>query len=63
MLEGEEGDVGQALRKNDEVGGDQRRAKFPQPDAERQPRSAEDMRKDAEWLAREMETDAQGVEE
>ena len=57
MLEGEEGDVGKAQREDerDREGG---RRKTVTPDADRKPRSAEVMREEAEWLAREMEKDA-----
>ncbi|KAL1631713.1 Dinucleoside triphosphate hydrolase [Neofusicoccum ribis] len=51
MMEGEEGDVGKELRKREE----ERGHRFAGPDAERKPRSEEEMRKEAEWLAEEME--------
>ncbi|KAF2091990.1 HIT-like protein [Saccharata proteae CBS 121410] len=52
MLDGEEGDVGGALR-------ERRRGGFPKPDADgdRLPRGEEEMRVEAEWFAREMEVD------
>ncbi len=66
MLEGEEGNVGKHLSEaeNNEgrkrLGGeDGRRGRFPAVDAdERRPRSQEEMREEAEWLAREMEKEA-----
>lgn len=57
-LEGEEGDVGEHLRQaegREKSGG---RGRFPKvKDEERKPRSAEEMRKEAEWLAEEMRRD------
>ncbi|KAI9754360.1 MAG: hypothetical protein M4579_004758 [Chaenotheca gracillima] len=52
MLEGEEGDVGAHLRVRD-----QGRARFPKvpKDGERVARTEEEMKTEAEWLAREME--------
>jgi len=47
MMEGEEGDVGAELR---------RRARFPKPDEQgRTARSEEEMQREAQWLAGEME--------
>ncbi|KAI9714106.1 MAG: hypothetical protein M1828_001228 [Chrysothrix sp. TS-e1954] len=45
MLEGPEGDLGRH-----QAG----KSKFPAPDADRQPRSEEEMNKEAQWLAEEM---------
>ena len=54
MLEGEEGDVGTHQREL----GKRRGGLFPKvDDTERAPRSEEEMQKEAEWLAREMETE------
>ena len=47
MLEGDEGDVGQALRERETP-------KFPAPDVGRKDRSEEEMREEAEWLRRKM---------
>ncbi|KAF2145260.1 uncharacterized protein K452DRAFT_221656 [Aplosporella prunicola CBS 121167] len=47
MLEGEEGDLGSALRAREGRG-------VAKPDAERVARSEEEMREEAEWLAAEM---------
>ncbi|KAF2201065.1 HIT-like protein [Delitschia confertaspora ATCC 74209] len=56
MMEGEDGDLGRGFRERD---GEGTRGKFPAVDAEsRQPRSEEEMRKEAEWLAEEMAKDA-----
>ncbi|KAF2805418.1 Bis-triphosphatase [Mytilinidion resinicola] len=54
MMEGEEGDLGRQLKERDAQSG---RAKFPAVDADesRKPRSDEEMTKEAEWLAQEME--------
>ncbi|KAH7053220.1 HIT-like domain-containing protein [Macrophomina phaseolina] len=52
MMEGEEGDIGKELRRNQEV---EQRHRFAGPDVERRPRSEEEMRKEAELLAQEME--------
>jgi bis(5'-adenosyl)-triphosphatase len=57
LLEGQEGDIGKQLekaKKEREANGG--RPKFPTPDSDenRQPRSDEDMRKEAEWLRVEM---------
>ena len=50
MLEGEEGDVGKQMRRRDSA-----RPKFPAVDNDgREPRSEEEMLKEAEWLAMEM---------
>ncbi|KAI9839238.1 MAG: hypothetical protein M1819_003232 [Sarea resinae] len=69
MLEGDEGDVGAFLeeRKREREreaagvngnGEGTRRAKFPVvDDAARKPRGEDEMRKEAEWLAKEMEAD------
>lgn len=54
MMDGEEGNVGKHQREwamEKERG----RAKFAKPDAERKPRSESEMRREAEWLACEME--------
>lgn len=53
MLEGEDGDVGRHLLER----GLRDRLKFPAvgKDEERRPRSEEEMRREAEWLAGEME--------
>lgn len=51
MMEGEEGNVGKELRKREE----ERGHRFAGPDAERKPRSEEEMKKEAELLAQEME--------
>ncbi|KAF2455112.1 HIT-like domain-containing protein [Lineolata rhizophorae] len=58
LLEGEDGDVGRLLRERDEGTGG-RKGKFPAVDAdeEREPRSEEEMRREAEWLAEEMKKD------
>ena len=54
MIEGEEGDLGKQLRKRDNEG--QKRGRFPAVDAEgRISRTDEEMRQEAEWLAKEME--------
>lgn len=58
MMEGEEGDVGKHLGEREQEGEGRRKGRFPKPDAERAPRSAEEMREEAEWLAGEMEKDA-----
>ncbi|EON66083.1 hypothetical protein W97_05326 [Coniosporium apollinis CBS 100218] len=66
LIEGEEGDVGAHLEERErERGGEQRdggvngrrRGRFPAVDADeaRKPRSEEEMRKEAEWFAEEME--------
>ncbi|KKY13122.1 putative hit domain-containing protein [Diplodia seriata] len=52
MMEGEEGDVGGELRRRQD--GEKQR-KFVGPDADRKPRSDEEMSKEAEMLAEEME--------
>ena len=69
LMEEEEGDLGAGFRERDEVVGGEgrrveggkgegRRGRFPAVDAEgRAPRSEEEMRKEAEWLAEEMERD------
>ncbi|KAI9709864.1 MAG: hypothetical protein M1812_007572 [Candelaria pacifica] len=56
LLEGGEGDVGRHLLERHV----KERPKFPtvEKDEERRPRSEEEMRKEAEWLAREMEKDS-----
>ncbi|MCJ1358972.1 MAG: hypothetical protein MMC33_008972 [Icmadophila ericetorum] len=58
MLEGEEGDVGRRLAERDGKKVEERpRPKFPVPDeANRKPRSKEEMEKEAEMLAREMDS-------
>lgn len=57
LLDGEEGDVGKAFRQG--AGGSEasnRRTRFPVVDnEERKPRSAEEMKEEAETLAQEME--------
>ncbi|PNS16311.1 hypothetical protein CAC42_6418 [Sphaceloma murrayae] len=55
MMEGEEGDVGAHLEEKDKRG----RGTF-KPDAERKDRSDEEMRKEAEMLATEVEKDGKG---
>lgn len=57
MMEGEEGDVGKHQREQEQNG----RPQFPRVDADedRKPRSKEDMQKEAEWLAGEMEQEEQ----
>ena len=61
LMEGQEGDVGQALRISEQSRGRDQRGSFPKPDGQdRAPRSAEEMKKEAEWLAGEMDKDAQG---
>jgi bis(5'-adenosyl)-triphosphatase len=56
MMDGEEGNLGSQLRDRDTA---KTRSKFPAPDAEesRKPRSEEEMTKEAEWLAQEMENE------
>ncbi|KAL1302199.1 hypothetical protein AAFC00_002628 [Neodothiora populina] len=65
LLEGEEGDVGLHLeeqQREQEEGGKKKYNRFPkQSDEDRKPRDMETMKKEAEWLAREMERD-NGVE-
>lgn len=58
MLEGEEGDVGKQLAERDgRKVDDKPRPKFPVPDeTSRKPRSKEEMEKEAEMLAKEMES-------
>lgn len=56
MLEGEEGDVGKHMKERDEKH-ENGRSKFPTPDAERKPRTEEEMQKEASWLAEEMQAD------
>ena len=46
LMDGEEGDIGKQLRQQ---------TKFPVPDVERQPRGEAEMRKEASWLAKEMD--------
>ncbi|KAK8218921.1 HIT-like domain-containing protein [Phyllosticta capitalensis] len=53
MMEGEEGDVGGALRQREKQR--QKERDWVKPDAERHPRSEEEMREEAEFLAAEME--------
>ncbi|KAK7509310.1 HIT-like domain-containing protein [Phyllosticta citriasiana] len=62
MLEGEEGDVGGALREVERVrrvrereGDAEGKRGFAKPDAERLPRSMEEMEEEARFLAQEME--------
>lgn len=60
LLEGSDGDVG--AHQSEQENGHWRTGSgsWPTPDQERQPRSAEDMRQEAEWLASEMEKDEKG---
>ncbi|KAJ5215459.1 uncharacterized protein N7498_001866 [Penicillium cinerascens] len=56
MLDGEEGDVGKAFRDADTTEQSKTRARFPVVDNEgREPRSHDEMKGEAEMLAREME--------
>ncbi|KAG9944270.1 bis-tetraphosphatase, partial [Aureobasidium melanogenum] len=56
QLEGDEGDVGRHQREQEGV----RKGKFPKvEDDKRQPRSMEEMEKEARWLAEEIQKDAQ----
>lgn len=55
MLEGEEGNVGRHQREKEAPVGE--RPQFPAPDAERKPRSHEEMEKEASWLAEELAKD------
>ncbi|KAF2272482.1 HIT-like protein, partial [Westerdykella ornata] len=63
MMESEDGDLHKQFAERDGANGDQnigqRRGRFPRVDAEesRKPRSEEEMRKEAEWLAEEMAAD------
>lgn len=52
MMEGEEGDVGGELKRRQDG---EKQGRFVGPDVDRKPRSDEEMRKEAEWLAEEME--------
>lgn len=54
MMEGEDADLGKQLRAKEQAK-DEPRARFPAVDNEnREPRSDEEMQKEAEWLAAEM---------
>ncbi|KAJ5907689.1 hypothetical protein N7495_000371 [Penicillium taxi] len=56
MLDGEEGNVGKALRESQAEVDEKKRSRFPVVDNDaRKPRTAEDMRSEAEILALEME--------
>ena len=56
MLDGEDGDVGKAFRDADATEQPKTRTRFPAVDNEgRKPRSHDEMRDEAEMLAREME--------
>ncbi|KAI9844837.1 MAG: hypothetical protein M1837_005255 [Sclerophora amabilis] len=57
MLEGREGDLGADLKERDEKGRDGDGGRFPKVprDEDRVARSEEEMRREAEWLAGEME--------
>jgi len=57
MMESEEGDLGKQLREQDNEG--QKRGRFPAVDADegRIPRTDEEMRQEAEWLAKEMKNE------
>ncbi|KAH7121008.1 HIT-like domain-containing protein [Dendryphion nanum] len=63
LLEGEEGDLGKQFaqsekKKSDESANGSTRGRFPAVDNDsRQPRSEEEMMKEAEWLANEMAND------
>jgi len=58
LMEGEEGDVGKALREV-EAGGERAYVRMPKVEEDqRKPRSMEEMQKEAEWLRGEMERDA-----
>lgn len=55
MMEGEEGDVGAQMRERRKER-ERDRERFPKPDnEERRPRSDEEMQREAEWLAGEMD--------
>lgn len=58
MMEGEDGDLDRALREKEKGETQERKGGFPAVDNEaRMPRSDEEMRKEAEWLAEEMAKD------
>lgn len=60
LMEGEEGDIGaHQAQANRRAKSDEEKASFAKPDADRAPRSAEEMQKEAEWLAKEMERDGE----
>ncbi|OCK82042.1 HIT-like protein [Lepidopterella palustris CBS 459.81] len=61
MMESEEGDLGRQFQEHEGYGG-QKRAKFPAVDADenRKPRSDEEMMREAEWLAQEIEREYSG---
>jgi bis(5'-adenosyl)-triphosphatase len=65
MMESEDADLGKQLREKEGAARtgqaeDERRGRFPAVDNDsRKPRSDEEMRKEAEWLAREMAVDEQ----
>lgn len=67
MMESEEGDLNRHLREKEqaaqaELAEDEKRGKFPAVDNDsRQPRSDEEMQKEAEWLAQEMAKDEQAI--
>ena len=58
LMEGEEGDVGKALKEAE--GGDEKAyVRMPKVEEDqRKPRGMDEMRKEAEWLRAEMEKDA-----
>jgi bis(5'-adenosyl)-triphosphatase len=58
IMNGPEGDVGEHLRQRDEEPGRSARIKVD-ADEDRKPRTEEEMKKEAEWLAREMEVDSE----
>jgi len=61
MMDGEEGDLGAHLRERDEDTKTGFRSKLKvDADETRKPRSEEEMKKEAVWLAEEMEKDAAG---
>lgn len=61
MMESEEGDVGEHLREKAAQTNGEKRGRFPAVDADesRKPRSEEEMREEAEWLAKEMALDGE----
>lgn len=63
MMESEEGDLGKSLRERD-AGNVPGRGRFPAVDADenRKPREEDEMRKEAEWLATEMEKDSNAAQ-
>jgi len=56
MMDGEEGDIGAHLEEANKF---KTRTMFPAPDAEgqRKPRSEEEMKEEAKWLAEEIQKD------